>query len=103
MFIQALDIILGFDQFPTSAIAAIGENVSFSCSYPNAVTTQWRVNNKILRQSTDDVIISEDHHTLTIQALAEYNMTQVECVAFHIDQLPEVTCPAILLIQGILT
>ena len=93
--------IVGFFQFPMSVNTTVGENVSFSCSYPNAIALLWRLNNTTLRQSTNGIVISEDQHTLTILALAESNMTQVRCVAFRTGQLEEVTCPAYLLIQGV--
>lgn len=75
------------------------EQVSFSCYHPGDIGIAWQINSETLRQSTDDMMISGDGHTLTIVALPQHNMTQVNCVAFT-EQIQKHTCPAILLIQG---
>ena len=87
----------------------VGEQATFYCNHSATSSIAWRVNQTSLSRLNLETITGKTIrysgggfvHELTILALAEYNQTTVECVAYIADRsLPEYTARAILLIQG---
>jgi hypothetical protein len=89
---------------PTSLNVTVDEVAVFRCQHPTAHGINWKINGSILQElpkrfSTDR---SDDRvFSLNIEALAEYNPTVIQCVAFFVDSPSEESEQSVLMIQGI--
>ena len=89
---------------PTSLNITVNAIAVFQCQHPTAHGINWMINGSILQDlpegfSTDR---SDDRvFSLNIEALAEYNQTVIQCVAFFIDSQSEESEQSLMMIQGI--
>ena len=100
----------GFIETPTSVTAAVGGTAVFRCRHTGADVIGWTVNGASFGSLRSLNITAGSQplaggsvlHTLTIQALAAYNNTNVACIAtsFESGSARESTPDATLLIQG---
>ena len=96
----------GFIQVPRSLNVAVNEVAVFNCEHSASDGIVWRINGTNSRDlpgfgSTIFESISGRSHALSITAIAEYNSTQIKCVALFTDSYPiETRIPAELVIQG---
>ena len=97
-------------EIPSSVNVTIGEQAVFYCNHSTTQDIAWRVNETSLSvlnlpTITTRRIRPQDSvgfvHELTIQALAEYNQTSVQCLAYVSESPAEFSMPrAEILIQG---
>ena len=90
-------------------IVAVDDEAVFRCQHASANTIEWKINGTSLGDfhppNITQTIFSSGSstHTLSIQALASYNQTSVQCVAFLDTTMrrSEESSPVLLLIQGL--
>lgn len=100
-------------EFPSSLNVTIGEQAVFYCNHSATQDIAWRVNETSLSVLNLPTITTRRFrpqdslgfiHELTIQALAEYNQTSVQCLAYISGSPAELSMPrANMSIQGNLT
>ena len=96
-----------FVLLPNDRVVAQGQQAVFNCEHSTAHAIGWRLNGIPL---LDTSLVGVDArstslpggvlNTLTIEALPEYNLTRIECIAFFGDSSPENTEAVTLTIQG---
>ena len=90
-----------------SVLSGVQTEAVFRCQHSTADAISWRVNGRPVREFPNITVapISTLESTLTIPVRAEYNGTEVVCVALFIGGSPpdEETLPAILTIIAGLT
>ena len=87
---------------------AQGQHAAFNCQHSTAHSIGWRLNRIPLLDTSlvgvearSTALPGGVLNTLTIEALPEYNLTIIECVAVFFDDSPsEATGGATLTIQG---
>ena len=84
--------LIGFSITPIDLTVVEGVEAEFTCQHPMAHSIGWKLNGRGLLGSSFEnvsaVTISVSNgilNTLTIAALSQYNLTQVECVALFFD------------------
>ena len=81
-------VVIGFIEVPLPVIVAVGDEAVFRCQHAHANAIEWNINGTSLGDFhplniTQMIpLSSSETYTLSIQALASYNQTSVECVAF---------------------
>ena len=91
---------------PTEQTVAQGQEVVFYCQHSTARLIGWRLNDQFIDSSllgvaTNTTVCSNGViTTLIIEALLQYNLTRIKCLAFFDSSLPEVTDAVTLIIQG---
>ena len=100
---------IGFVVEPQSLNVTVGEEVVFQCEHHNSAINAWQINGTLLNDQPNlenDFIDTTTGrlHTLTVNALAKYNTTSIQCEPLFTssdDQRSnEVTDPVVLQIQG---
>ena len=88
---------------PASLNVTVDTVAVFQCQHPNAHSIDWKINGSILQDFPDGISIdrSDGVFSLSIEALAEYNQTVIQCVAFFIDSPSEESEQSLMMIQGI--
>ena len=90
---------------PASLNVTVDTVAVFQCQHPTAHVINWKINGSILQglpegfsagRSDDGALFS-----LNIKALAEYNQTVIQCVAFFADSPSEESEQSLMMIQGI--
>ena len=76
-----------------------GIEAEFRCQHSDANFIGWRVNNQSIECSPLPGV-SQDHVTLIVLALPEYNATVIECVALYLNGSSELAPPAYLIVEG---
>ena len=84
--------ITGFTKRPIDRTVAEGVEVVFTCQHPTAHIIGWKLNGRpLLDASFENVsatttsVAGDILNELTIAALHQYNLTQIECVASFFD------------------
>lgn len=100
---SAVDDNIMFLISPASLNITVNTVAVFQCQHPNAHGINWKINGSILQDlpegfSTDR---SDDRvFSLNIEALAKYNQTVIQCVAFFLDSPSEESEQSLMMIQG---
>jgi hypothetical protein len=89
---------------PASLNVTVDTVAVFQCQHPTAHGVNWKINGSILQilpegfstDRSDDGVFS-----LNIEALAKYNQTVIQCVAFFANSPSEESEQSIMMIQGI--
>ena len=92
-----------FIEVPQSVTVNSGGQAQFRCEHPSAEGYIWLINGTALRNLPQNVLmnfIEENGVLLLGQALPEYNMTSVQCVATFTNRLPLQSFHATLTVQG---
>ena len=99
---------LGFVEVPQSAVVAIETEAIFTCRHISTDRISWIVNGttSLDESCLPNITTWSDSnldvgviHSLTINGLATYNGTYIQCAAY-VQVQPDRTIPAVLLIQG---
>ena len=75
---------IGFVVEPLSLNVTVGEEVVFQCEHSSAAIIAWQINGTLLNDQPElenDFIDTTTGrlHTLTVNALAKYNTTSIQC------------------------
>ena len=92
-----------FIEVPQSVTVNSGGQAQFRCEHPSADGYVWLVNGTSLRNLPHNVLMNlrvENEVLLLGQALPEYNLTSVQCVATFTNRLPVQSFAATLTVQG---
>ena len=99
---------IGFLEVPQSTVVAIETEAIFTCRHVSTDRVFWIINGTTsldesclpnITTSSDSLQDGDITHSLTINGLATYNGTNVQCAAY-VEVQPDRSVPAILLIQG---